>query len=80
MGTKCAQLSVEDRRKIKRWRLAKISPNEMARVLGRPRSTMFRELRCNHVQNRDFPKVVGYFAMAVQRQTANRRTRQRSAS
>jgi IS30 family transposase len=32
--------------------------------LGRHRSTIFRELRRNHFQDRDFPKVVGYFAMA----------------
>ena len=77
MGTGCAQLSVEERRKIERWRLAKISPDEMARVLGRHRSTIFRELRRNHFQDRDFPKVVGYFAMAAHRQTADRRARQR---
>ncbi len=35
MGTRYAQLSVEERRKIERWRLAKISPDEMARELAR---------------------------------------------
>jgi IS30 family transposase len=77
MGERYAQLSVDERRKIERWRAAKISPDEMARVLGRHRSTIFRELRRNHFQDRDFPKVVGYFAMAAQLQTADRRARHR---
>ena len=46
MGTRYAQLSIEERRRIERWRAAKVSPTEMARVLGRHRSTIFRELRC----------------------------------
>ena len=75
MSTIYVQLSVEERRKIERWRLAKISPGEMARVLGRHRSTIFRELRRNHIQDRDFPKVLGDFAMAAHRQTADRRAR-----
>jgi IS30 family transposase len=47
----------------------------MARVPGRHRSPTFRELRRNHFQNRDSPKVVGYFALAARRQIADRRTR-----
>jgi IS30 family transposase len=77
MGTRYAQLSVEERRKIERWRLAKISVDEMARALGRHRSTIFRKLWRNHFQDRDFPRVVGYFAMAAQCQTADRRARHR---
>ena len=77
MVSRYRQLSVEERWKIERWKAAKISPDEMARVLGRHRSTIFRELRRNHFQDRDFPKVVGYFAMAAQRQTADRRARHR---
>ncbi len=77
MGSKYTQLSVEERRKIERWRHARVSPTEMARVLGRHRSTIFRELRRNHFVDRCLPKVVGYFAMAAQLQTGDRRARQR---
>lgn len=77
MGTRYDQLSVDDRRKIERWRAARVSPTEMARVLGRHRSTIFRELRRNHFVDRSMPKVVGYFAMAAQLRTADRRARQR---
>lgn len=40
-----AQLTLEESRKIERWRHPKVSVNEMARVLQRHRSTLFRELR-----------------------------------
>ena len=49
----------------------------MARVLGRHRSTIFRELTRNHFIDRDMPKVVGYFVMAAQLQTVDRRARPR---
>jgi len=48
MGRVYAQLTLEERRKIERWRHARVSVNEMARVLQRHRSTIFRELRRNH--------------------------------
>ncbi len=77
MRRKYAQLRVDERRRIERWQAAKVSPTEMARVLGRHRSTIFRELRRNHFVDRCMPKVAGYFAMAAQLQTADRRARQR---
>ena len=77
MGRRYVQLGVEERRRIERWRAAKVSPDEMARVLGRHRSTIFRELQRNHFVDRSMPKVVGYFAMAAQLQTADRRARHR---
>jgi IS30 family transposase len=77
MGSVYSQLTVDERRKIERWRHARVSVNEIARVLKRHRSTIFRELRRNHFQDRCMPDVVGYFAMAAQRRTADRRARQR---
>ena len=78
MGTRYAQLSVEERRRIERWRAAKVSPTEMARVLGRHRSTIFRELQRNHFVDRCMPKVVGYVTMVAQVHTAGRRDRKQS--
>jgi len=77
MGARYAQLSLEERRKIERWRHAKVSVNEMARVLKRHRSTIFRELKRNHFFDAELPKVVGYFGVAAHSMTRDRRTRQR---
>lgn len=65
MGTRCDRLSVDDRRKIERWRAARVSPDEIARVPGRHRSTIFRELQRNHFVDWDMSKVVGYVALAA---------------
>jgi IS30 family transposase len=51
--------------------------NEMARVLRRHRSTIFRELRRNHFQDPCMPLVVGYFAMAAQLRTSDHCAHQR---
>ena len=77
MGRVYAQLTLEERRKIERWRHARVSVNEMARVLRRHRSTIFRELRRNHFQDPCMPKVVSYFAMAAQLRASDRLARQR---
>ena len=47
MGTTYTQLSITERRRIERWRHAKVPVDEMARVLRRCRSTIFRELKRN---------------------------------
>jgi len=77
MGAAYSQLSVDERKKIERWRHAKVSVEEMARVLKRHRSTIFRQIRRNHFHDADLPKVRGYFAMAAQIRTVDRRARQR---
>jgi len=77
MGAAYSQLSIEERKKIGRWRQAKVSINEMARILNRHRSTIFRGIRRNHLHDADLPKVRGTFAMAAQIRTADRRARQR---
>jgi hypothetical protein len=41
MGAVYRQLSFEERRRIERWRHAKVPVDEMARVLKRCRSTIF---------------------------------------
>ncbi len=48
MGAVYTQLSITERRRIERWRHAKVPVDEMARVLKRCRSTIFRELKRNH--------------------------------
>uniref|UniRef100_UPI003512D51E helix-turn-helix domain-containing protein n=1 Tax=Limimaricola soesokkakensis TaxID=1343159 RepID=UPI003512D51E len=52
------QLTLDERRKMERLRHARVPLNEMAQVLRRHRSTIFRELRRNHFQDPYMPKVV----------------------
>ena len=77
MGAVYSQLSITERRKIERWRHAKVPVNEMARVLGRCRSTIFRELKRNHFSDPCMPKCDGYYGAAAQLVAAGRRARQR---
>ncbi len=77
MGAMYTQLSITERRRIERWRHAKVPVNEMARVLKRCRSTIFRELRRNHFSDESMPKCDGYYGAAAQLMAAERRARQR---
>lgn len=77
MGRVYTQLSITERRKIERWRHAKVPVNEMARVLKRCRSTIFRELQRNHFADSCMPNCDGYYGAAAQMMTADRRARKR---
>ena len=77
MGTSYTQLSITERRRIERWRHAKVPVNEMARVLNRCRSTIFRKLKRNHFSDESMPKHDGYYGAVAQLMTADRRARDR---
>ena len=77
MGTTYTQLSITERRKIERWRHAKVPVDEMARVLKRCRSTIFRELKRNHFSDESMPKHDGYYGAAAHLMQADRRARDR---
>lgn len=77
MGTTYTQLSITERRRIERWKHAKVPVDEMARVLKRCRSTIYRELRRNYFSDPALPKCEGYYGAAAQLKTADRRARQR---
>lgn len=77
MGAVYKQLSIEERRKIERWRHAKVPVDEMARVLKRCRSTIFRELKRNFFEDESMPKHAGYYGAAAQLMAADRRARRR---
>jgi IS30 family transposase len=82
MGAVYSQLSITERRRIERWRHAKVPVNEMARVLKRHKSTIFREIKRNFWADDVFPKkYAGYFGMAAhQRISARRNAVLRNAS
>ena len=77
MGAVYKQLSITERRKIERWRHAKVPVNEMARVLKRCRSTIFRELKRNHFTDESLPGCDGYYGAAAHLMQAERRSRER---
>jgi len=71
------QLSLCERRKIEEWRGVKVSADVIAERLGRNRSTIFRELRRNHYQDAEMPKVVGYFGVVASMKALSRRQKDR---
>jgi len=77
MKVRFSHLSLSDRRKIERWRHAKLGPDEMARRLGRHRSTIFRELRRNRFHDSEIPRLSGYWCIVAQGLCDGRRTRRR---
>ncbi len=78
MGAVYSQLSLQERRKIEDWWHAKVPVMEMARVLKRHKSTIFREIKRNFWADESLPKnYAGYFGHAAQLQTQKRRTVQR---
>jgi IS30 family transposase len=77
MGAVYTQLTITERRRIERWRHAKVPVDEMARVLKRCRSTIFRELKRNFFSDESMPKCDGYYGDAAHRMTADRRARDR---
>ena len=78
MGEIYTQLSLRERRRIEDWWLAQVPVAEMARVLKRHKSTIFREIKRNFWADVAFPKkYAGYFGMAVHQRTLQRRSTQR---
>jgi IS30 family transposase len=78
MGTVYTQLSMQERRRIEGWWHAKVPVTEMARVLRRHKSTIFREIKRNFWADDAFPKkYAGYFGMAAHQFTQRRRSTQR---
>lgn len=78
MGAVYMQLSIQERRKIEDWWHAKVPVAEIARLLKRHKSTIFREIKRNFWADDAFPKkYAGYFGHAAQLQTNRRRSVQR---
>ena len=77
MGAVYDQLSITERRKIERWRHAKVPVDEMARVLKRCRSTILGELKRSHSSDENMPGYDGYYGAAAHLMQAERRARER---
>ncbi|MDH2328864.1 helix-turn-helix domain-containing protein [Cereibacter sp. SYSU M97828] len=63
MPTSYLHLDLEERRKIARWRDAKVPATEIAFRLGRHRSTIFRELSRNRFVDAELQHLSGYYAL-----------------
>ena len=78
MGTVYTQLSMQERRRIEDWRHATVPVAELARVLKRHKSTIFREIKRNFWSDDAFPKkYAGYVGMAAHQCTKRGRSTQR---
>lgn len=59
-----SQLTLPDRRRLHHLMAAKVPINEMARQLGRHRSTIYREITRNTFRDRELPDYNGYYTHA----------------
>ncbi|MDH6298118.1 IS30 family transposase (plasmid) [Agrobacterium salinitolerans] len=71
------QLTLADRRLLHRFVEQKLAVNEMARRLGRHRSTIYREIRRNTFHDKELPEYTGYFGTIADELRRERRRRLR---
>ena len=71
------QLTLADRRRLHHLVERKVPINEMARQLGRHRSTIYREIRRNTYHDRELPEYSGYFSAVADDIAKERRRRLR---
>lgn len=77
MKTRYSHLTLSDRRQIERLRHARISATEIARLIGRHRSTVFRELRRNRYYDPELTELSGYWCVTAHGFAGERCFRQR---
>ena len=68
-----SHIDLDERRKIERWRSAKVSIDVIAEKLGRHRSTIFRELKRNKYEDTDMPSWDGYYCLTANDKAQRRR-------
>ncbi|MGZ2408893.1 IS30 family transposase [Rhizobium ruizarguesonis] len=71
------QITLADRRRLHHMVAAKVPVNEMARQLGRHRSTIYREIRRNTFRDRELPDYDGYYSTVANDTAKDRRRRLR---
>lgn len=73
MGSHYSHLSLDERRKIAKWREARMPISEIADRLGRDGSTVYRDLRRNYYDDKELPELNGYYALSAQDMYERRR-------
>jgi transposase, IS30 family len=68
-----AHLDLDERRRLAKWREARIPVKEIALRLGRDASTLYRELKRNFFRDTELPELDGYHAVAAQDMAERRR-------
>jgi IS30 family transposase len=71
------QLTLADRRRLHQLVAAKVPVHEMARQLGRHRSTIYREIKRNTFHDRQLPDYDGYYSTVAHDISKERRRRLR---
>ena len=77
MSRRYSQLNLADRRRLYHFVERKLPIKEMARQLGRHRSTIYREIRRNTFHDRELPEYSGYFPTVADDIRKERRRRLR---
>ncbi|MBD9624764.1 IS30 family transposase [Ensifer sp. ENS06] len=77
MSRRYSQLNLADRRRLFHFVERKLPIKEMARELGRHRSTIYREIRRNTFRDRELPDYSGYFPTVADDIRKERRQRLR---
>ncbi len=77
MSRRYSQLNLTDRRRLFHFVERKVPIKEMARELGRHRSTIYREIRRNTFHDRELPDYSGYFPTVADDIRKERRQRLR---
>ncbi len=72
-----SQLTLADRRRLHQLIVAKVPVNEMARLLGRHRSTIYREVKRNTFHDHELPDYDGYYCNLANDLAKERRCRLR---
>ena len=71
------QLALADRRRLQQMVAANVPVHEMARQLGRHRSTIYREIKRNTFHDRELPDYDGYYSTVAHDISKERRRRLR---
>jgi IS30 family transposase len=72
-----SHIDLDERRRIARWRTAKLSVDVIAEKLGRHRSTIFRELKRNQFNDDEIKDLNGYYCTIADQKCRERRWKQR---
>ena len=70
-----SQLTLSDRRRLYQLKERKLPIGEIARQLGRHRSTIFRELKRNMFVDRQMPDLSGYYCVTANGMACERRAK-----
>ena len=71
------QITLADRRRLHHLVAAKVPVNEMARQLGRHRSTIYREIKRNMFVDKVVPDLNGYYCVTAHDMACERRAKLR---